>query len=538
MLKRLISAIFRRNEDLKAIVMESPISILVFRGPEFVVDFANQKVYNTLGTSQPLVGRPVFEVHPELVEQGLEALLKNVFKTGQTTIIKEMPIHLNHSNKESLVLNFTLQPFRNDKGIVTGIIAVGNDVTELVESRRRVEENEARYHGVIDLMDHGFTITEVICDENRKPVDLLFLEANPAFERLTGFKDIVNRRITEFFPDVEPFWIEFYASVALSGKNAINTQEVKELGKIFETNAFRIGGPGSMKVATLFTDVTEKVAKTKVLESFNEALNKEVLKRTMQLQKINAELIQYGHAMSHDLHEPVRKIQTFVSLLQASLGSNIRAEEQHYITRINSACKRLRDLIEGVYDYVYIENPNFEFFEVNLNPLLDKILDDLEVIIKKQETRINVSQLPPVRGIPQLLYQLFYNLIYNSLKFSKKEGTRIITISGKEFQNPKEEEEVPDVNLESNGTPITSDGDPVKSYIQITVKDNGIGFDPEHADKIFNTFVRLHSQDTYEGTGIGLAICKKIVERHGGTITASGQPNLGAEFIVTLPKID
>jgi signal transduction histidine kinase len=150
---------------------------------------------------------------------------------------------------------------------------------------------------------------------------------------------------------------------------------------------------------------------------------------------------------------------------------------------------------------------------VDLNAVLEQVENDLELLIQERGATIRRDPLPSIEGAPVLLYQLFYNLVNNSLKFARPGNSVLITIASRV--------------IEENG----------KGIAELTVTDNGIGFDPDHAARIFETFVRLHPKDLYEGTGLGLSLCKKIVERHQGTISASGVRNGGATFVIRLPLI-
>jgi signal transduction histidine kinase len=183
-----------------------------------------------------------------------------------------------------------------------------------------------------------------------------------------------------------------------------------------------------------------------------------------------------------------------------------------YVNKILQSTDRMYGMINGVLHYSSIHAVGHTPQVIDLNAILRNIIVDLEIPIQEKNATINFQQLPSVKGIPPLLYQLFYNLINNSLKFSKENVPSIVDIRSSE--------------IDLKGA----------QYVEIIVKDNGIGFDESYSEKIFTTFFRLHSKDKYEGSGLGLALCKKIVERHGGFIFAQADKNVGAEFTVLLPK--
>lgn len=254
------------------------------------------------------------------------------------------------------------------------------------------------------------------------------------------------------------------------------------------------------------TDINDQKSITEKLESL-------VTARTKELQRSNEDLQQFAHVASHDLKEPVRKIKTFTSRLEDHLKDKLDESATKYIDRIHVATDRMFNMIDGVLIYSKI-NADLQIpTMVDLNEIIKNIETDLEVALQKTGGKIEYQNLPTLEGASVLLYQLFYNLINNSIKFIKA-GT------------PPEIKIVSEIVIENKN-----------NFAVITLEDNGIGFDPNHASRIFETFTRLNSKDSYEGTGLGLSLCKKIVERHGGKITAVGNLDKGATFIITLPLL-
>jgi two-component system, OmpR family, sensor histidine kinase VicK len=235
-------------------------------------------------------------------------------------------------------------------------------------------------------------------------------------------------------------------------------------------------------------------------------LEKLVSERTAELQRSNEDLQQFAHVASHDLKEPVRKVKLFTNRLEQDKESHISENGHIYIDKINAATNRMLSMIEGVLRYSSMAGSTIAFEPVDLKSILQQVEADLEVVIQQKQATIIFDDLPVYEGAGILLYQLFYNLIFNSLKFSSPERAPVVTITSS-----------------------------VNGVLKIVLRDNGIGFSPRYASRIFQTFTRLHSKDQYEGTGLGLALCKKIVERHGGTIEANGQVNEGAVFTIILP---
>jgi PAS domain S-box-containing protein len=259
-------------------------------------------------------------------------------------------------------------------------------------------------------------------------------------------------------------------------------------------------------VLTIGHDITNIMRANEQLENLNS-----------ELVKSNRDLEQFAYVASHDLQEPLRKIQTFTQLI--SDNTEDKEKQKLYHEKIAQAASRMQNLIRDVLSFSRISRTEEAFALTDLNKVMENIKSDFELIIREKHAVINYPVLPQIRGIPLQLFQLFSNLISNSLKYTRNPPVINIT-----FEKPSDSEiqNYPKLN-------------PDFSYIKFVFSDNGIGFEQEYSERIFNVFQRLHGKQTYSGTGIGLAICKKIVENHEGIIFADSKPNEGAKFTVILP---
>src|SRR5215203_409024 len=255
-------------------------------------------------------------------------------------------------------------------------------------------------------------------------------------------------------------------------------------------------------------------------KNITQELEKLVEKRTSELQRSNEDLQQFAHVASHDLKEPVRKVLTFSHRLKDELKGDLTEKANSYLSKIENSAIRMYSMIDGVLLYSSLNALEQTKEQINLDEVMDNIEADLEVAIAETDAKIVYSQLPSFTGSSILIYQLFYNLINNSLKFYRAGVNPVIIIH-------EEKTSVEEINKH-----LLS---PEKTYVKIVLEDNGIGFSEENAARIFGSFTRLHAKDKYEGTGLGLALCKKIVERHAGAIWAEGKEGEVARFSLLLP---
>lgn len=240
---------------------------------------------------------------------------------------------------------------------------------------------------------------------------------------------------------------------------------------------------------------------------------------TERLVRSNIELEQFAHVASHDLQEPLRKIQTYSNMLMETEVYNFSPEARDHFLRMHDSARRMQLLIKNLLAYSQIANPQPKLQDVDLNKILENVKEDFLDIIDEKKITIESDKLPVLSLAEYQFHQLFANLMSNSFKYLKPDKKGLVKIS------------YTLMDISNETIPSMKKG----SYHRIIFSDNGIGFDPQYSDKIFEMFQRLHSRTEYSGTGIGLTICKKIVQNHGGTIIAKGDPGEGAIFEIYLP---
>ena len=278
--------------------------------------------------------------------------------------------------------------------------------------------------------------------------------------------------------------------------------------------------PFSARELLARVDSNIRIAKDRVaaMAAYAEKLEQAVRRRTQELRKLNhslemsnEDLQQFAHVASHDLKEPVRKIRTFTGRLLDEYANHLPQEALTFLQKIMQATIRMGTMIEGVLTYSILNSNEQPMESIDLNEVFTQIESDLELVISETGAEIRREQLPAIEGARVLIYQLFYNLINNAVKFSRNIDKPLIVIESRVAQGAG------------------------RRIAELTVRDNGIGFDTAQAGKIFEAFARLNSKDKFEGTGLGLALCRKIAERHHGSISATGVKGEGAVFVVRLP---
>lgn len=382
------------------------------------------------------------------------------------------------------------------------------DVLEIhvQERTQEIQKLQHRYELILNSAGDG------ICglDMNGKATFV-----NPAAARMTGWevKELIGRPEHEIF-----------------GSSAVTT-ETESNGAKAKDQAFR-RRDGSMFLAELNkTPILEngrEMGAVLVFKDITERRQSEeaLAEKADELARSNAELEQFAFVASHDLQEPLRKIQAFGDRLKTKCEKIELGEARDYLDRMQNAAARMQTLINDLLAFSRVIRSSQPFVPVNLAAITKEVLGDLEVRIEKNGARVEVGELPTIDADPTQMRQLIQNLLSNALKFQPPNAQPIVKISSRMIAAAP-------WNQSSNGENGAAPAD--NSLCEISVEDNGIGFDEKHLEKIFAVFQRLHGRAEYEGTGVGLAVCRRIADRHSGAITAKSQPGKGAIFIVTLP---
>ena len=325
-----------------------------------------------------------------------------------------------------------------------------------------------------------------------------------------GKEELIGKNVLDVYPEVSHTAMYHNLKRALNGEY-VHDEDYKSaiIDRYFETYYIPLKDTRDFVYGILMVahDITTIIESRDKLERVN-----------AELMKSNRDLEQFAYVASHDLQEPLRKIQTFTQLMGDNLDD--AGLSRKYQEKINQSSGRMKQLIQDMLNFSRISNSEDAFVETDLNQILENLIIDFELLLKEKEAHINYPNLPTIEGIPMQLSQLLANIINNSLKYTENKPVIDITCKKLDAADFKKH---PKLN-------------PEKTYYQMDFTDNGIGFEQQYSEQIFAIFQRLHGKQTYSGTGIGLALCKKIVENHNGIIYGKGEPNKGATFTIILPE--
>ncbi|MHB8809596.1 MAG: MASE3 domain-containing protein [Desulfobulbaceae bacterium] len=372
---------------------------------------------------------------------------------------------------------------------------------------RELKESENKYRKLFSNMLNGFAYHKVVLNEANLPVDHVFLEVNAAFEKMIGLsnKEIIGKNVTEVFRGIQDGNFDFigeFGKVALTGETLSTEQYIPFLERWY---SFSVYSPEKGFFAVVFEDITDR----KLAELEREKHLKKVNSLMAELERSNQELQQFANIVSHDLQEPLRTVSGFVQLLSRRYEDKLDDKADSYIRYVVDGAKRMNTLLNDLLAFARLGGGQLQIKPLALRSVLDKALLNLGKTIEKKQAAITCNDLPVVAGDETQMIQLFQNLVGNAIKFNVRENPSV------------------DISAEIRGEECV-----------VRVRDNGIGIQPKDRERIFLIFQRLHPREEYEGTGIGLAHCKKIVERHGGRIWVESEPGVGSSFYFSLPVHD
>ncbi len=516
-------------------LMTAPGFVCTLRGPDHVYDLVNEQ-YQQLFGKRKIKGKPIMEALPELKGQGIDVLLDKIYNTGETYVGFDIPITLARDEgevPEIRYFNFSYQPMYDENKKIYSILVFGYEVTQLAIAKHKIEESEKKFRLLTDAMPQK--ITNADAEGN-----MFFFNQQWTEETGYSLEDLKDWGWEKtMHPDdlaqMKHSWMEAVSS------GSVFEVECRILHKDggYHWNLSRavpvrdVNGKITMWIGTN-TDINEQKEqknvlenavkeRTQQLEETNRELirqNDETAKRSAELQIANKELEAFTYISSHDLQEPLRKIQILSDRILQKENQKLSASGKQYFEHMQNAANRMQILIEDLLDFSRLSTTDITYEKTDLTQIIEEIKMELKETMEEKKAVIDFTDTCEITVIRFQFRQLFQNLISNSLKFSSPGIPPHIVIKSSMISSA-------DIQMD-----IVL---PEKEYCHIMVSDNGIGFKPEYNEKIFELFQHLHDKETYKGTGIGLAIIKKIVDNHRGFIRAEGKLGKGATFHIYIP---
>jgi two-component system, chemotaxis family, CheB/CheR fusion protein len=516
-----IKELVELNDDLNNYFRSADIAQIFLDSKKIIRKF-NPSAVKMINLIETDIGRPINHISTNLRYNDLVNDAQTVMQTGKP-VEKEMLLN-NGKNLLMRIMPYLKQDKQRDGVVITFI-----DISEL-------RERDSIIKAVFESSPNAIIALSAVRDEHNRIVDFKYQAANHTANKMIGFSSdaFIGTQVGQGSNAAfgEDYFAKF-SDVLRTEKPAtyIHHHKVNDEERWLEIIAVKMTDGLVVTIA----DITDKKqSEEKLHRNYEELmdvkenlrkLNVSLRERTRELQQINEELEssnielqQFASVASHDLKEPLRKIHMFSNLIRDKYCANVDQGAVNYLERIINSSARMTTLVNDLLSFSRL-SVNHLFKPTDLDQLLKDILGDLELVIQEKNAVINIGKLPEIEAVPGQMRQVFQNLLSNALKFSRRDAPPVISVKSEL------------VAAKSFDSPVTENG----NYCRITISDNGIGFDEQYRDKIFTIFQRLHTKEKYEGTGIGLAITKKIVDKHNGLITASSVENEGSNFILLLP---
>ncbi|RXK83722.1 PAS domain-containing protein [Filimonas effusa] len=542
----------RSERRFRSLIEEAPIATALYVGKELIIEVANEQMLRLWNKDRAILGSPLSSITGELQRNESLKILMAQFSSG-------LAYHSNETRAELIVdgkpqifyFNVTYKPLFNASGEVYAILNMAVDITEQVLNRNRILETQRTLESAVNIAN--------LATWELRPLENIF---NPSDRMKTwmGYdpsETITLEQAMATIPDREK--VEQATQLALNPNgngvldvdyHIVNTRTGKLLvmhsrGQAFfnsDNKAYLLVGTTQditlqreLEVA-LEAEVAERTeelaasneeltASNEELAALNEefsAMNEELQEANENLLRSNQELEQYAYVASHDLQEPLRKIRIYSDML----GQQPNLTEQHLklVAKIDQSAQRMSMLIKDLLDFSRLLETGGMVEKVDLNKVLQNVTNDFELVIDDKKAKVIIGELPVVEAVRLQMNQLFYNLLGNALKFIRPEVKPLIEVYARLVKA-------------ADLGPVSGLLSRARFYYEISVKDNGIGFEQKYADQVFQVFKRLHASAAYPGSGIGLAMCKRIVMNHGGDLKVFSMPGEGTTFRIILPVL-
>lgn len=439
---------------------------------------------------------------------GLKDAALRVLKNGGTEK-KEISTQSSYAKEVHIECSFTRFYLNGEPHI----LFIYNDISDKRIAQKELRMSEQKYFRLYRSMNEGVAIHKFIKNESGKIVNYKILEVNPSFERILGIKreDIINKTATEAYSLSEAPYLEIYSKIEDSHEAFQFEDYFTPMDKYFSIGVY---SPGKDMFATIFTDITEKKKAALAMKELNQTLEDKIRMRTHELelsnaklQNLNAELESFSYSVSHDLRTPLRAIAGYSTILKEDYAKDLTEDAKETLDIIIRNTEKMGILIDEILSFSRLNRQDMQMKKLNMERVFADVYDDLTSLSPDRKIEFRLQKLPGAYGDELMVRQVISNILSNAIKYTSKNPSALIQVSGRRKG----------------------------SFVEFCVKDNGVGFNKEYYNKLFGVFQRLHSDRQFQGTGVGLAFAKRIVEKHHGKIWADSHPGEGAEFYFSLP---
>ncbi|WP_300160635.1 PAS domain S-box protein [Solidesulfovibrio sp.] len=502
--KRMEEELREREELLRLFIEHAPAAIAMFDRRMRYMAVSRRWLADYGLAGRELVGRSHYDIFPEISQRWKDIHQRCL--AGAVERAEEDPF--TRADGSTQWVRWEVRPWYTTQDVVGGIVVCSEDISERKQAQQALRERETQFTTVFQASPAPMAI--VTYEDSR------YLHVNEAYLRLTGYagEEIIGKNSLELgiWRDLdvrENIRARFAAGERITdAEAALRTKSGAAVSVLLSIERMEIDGKSHM--LSVATDITEHKRAEELLRHSRDALEVRVRERTRELEARNAELENFSYITSHDLQEPLRKVRVFGERLRLEYAAVLEEDGRDYLLRMENAAARMQSLISDLLEYSQVSMGEHAFAASDLGELARQAAQDFDHALAQAGGEIEIGDLPRAEVDGALMRQVFANLISNALKYHGR--------------NP------PKVRI--GGEVVTDAG---RAMARISIEDNGIGFAEQYKEKIFQPFQRLHGKKAYEGTGIGLAIVRKVLERHKGTITVASEPDKGSCFIMTLP---
>lgn len=515
------------EKRLSNLVMQANVATALFAGKEMTLIMANDAMKQLWEIDETSNRQTLLELQPDLKQQLFAGINNDVFLSGEKYSLEAVPVKLHKKGGvETVYIDFNYQALYDEGSSVTDILVMGVDVTHRVLAQNLISRSAENLRNTILKAPVAMCIL--------KGRDHIVEIVNDRMLELWGrsIEQVRGKGLFEALPEASNEGFKALADgVFFSGQSysalavPVTLPRDKKLQTVFVNflcEAFREPNEIISGIIIVAVDVTPQILAHKQIEEVVATRTEELAEANQKLVQSNDELSQYAYIASHDLQEPLRKIRTFTSMLFR--GVDIDEESRALIDKIAGSAERMSSLIQDLLDFSSLVDGRVAPEEVDLQIVVSRIIEDHELSVLEKKASISIGELPKVLASALQMNQLFYNLLGNALKFTSPDRFPVIYISSR-F-----------VDAAEAGQHVAKP-EPGSEYYEISISDNGIGFAPEYGMQIFEPFKRLHTRNAFPGSGIGLALCQRIVKIHGGALYAKSALGEGSTFSVLLPNL-